>query len=379
MSRIGVILLGFSSVRSDGEGYEAYPSRWATVLDCDMAAMFLDTFLDSESDWYRRESTRLLANGGRLVLICGESPGVGLQSSFGKWLQAYAKFMLLESGVPLTVKCLEPELRPLLENDLAYNQLGFGEWNYLAMAQEDPEVRVAGRLHVDRGEVIVLPFGLPPHGFKEALALIRALPPLDDYPSYLDDLSVGDENALRVEREHLQDRLIEIESELERARKLKRILYVGHHDLEVLVADFLSSELDIPARHVRGVGEDFWLTLDQTDWAIGEVKSSANGNVDKEAVGQLLTHRKERAKPVDFPALLVANTFYKRRALKEREEGIHPDVARRGKEDHILIVRTIDLFRMRNQSKLQTAFLEALRAGGGWFRVGPDLKGTLLP
>jgi hypothetical protein len=124
----------------------------------------------------------------------------------------------------------------------------------------------------------------------------------------------------------------------------------------------------------------FWLTHDQTDWAIGEIKSSSNGNVDKEALGQLWAHRKGHAKPEDFPALLVANTFYKRQTLREREEGIHPDVARRGREDHILVVRTMDLFRMRGQPHLTKAFLAALEAAtGGWFRVDSGLKGTLVP
>ncbi len=287
--------------------------------------------------------------------------------------------MVFQAGSPLTIKCIASELRPVLENDLAYNQLGPGDWHPLAFAQGDPGLGVAGRVRVDRGEVVVLPFGLLPHGVDKALALVRSVPPADDYPAYLDGLTVGDETGLRAERERLEVRLVELESKLERSRTLKRILYVGHHDLELLVVEFLNRELDIPARHVPGILEDFWLTDDQTDWAIGEVKSSSNGNVDKDAIAQLWTHRKEGGKPEGFPALLVANTFYKRQTLKEREEGVHPDVVRRGREDHILILRTVDLFRMMGQPDVRNAFLDGLRTRGGWFRVDQDLNGTLLP
>jgi hypothetical protein len=379
MLKPSVIVLGFTNHHVEEDAVNSYPYSHDPRLDASTVVMLLDDFPEAHTDWYRRECTRFLADGGQLVLLCKGEPSPGLLTGFGRWLQSYGRFGLFQSGGAWTIKCLVSELRPILENDLAYNHLGPGEWEYLAFAHEDSNVRVAGRIRVDRGEVVALPYGLRRSGVEEALALIRAIPEREEYPLYLDDLVVGVEPALRTERDQLESRLIELESELNRARMLKRILYVGHTDLEALVVEFLKSELDIPARHVPGVGEDFWLTQGEIDWAIGEVKSSSNGNVDKDSIAQLWSHRKDRGKPEDFPALLVANTFYKRQALKDREEQIHPDVAKRAKEDHIVVIRTLDLFRMRGQPSSREAFLECLRTGGGWFRIHPDLTWELLP
>jgi hypothetical protein len=184
---------------------------------------------------------------------------------------------------------------------------------------------------------------------------------------------------MRAELASMRERTRQLEADLDAVRRLKRILYVGKLDLEVAVVDFLTSELRIPARHVPGIAEDFWLTEDDHDWAIGEVKSYETGNVDKGAVGQLWTHRREAGHADDFPALLIANTYYKRSSVKERDEAIHPDVARRASEDNVLIARTLDLFRMRQSPQARDTFLETLRQRGGWFRVDSNLVGKMSP
>ena len=83
-------------------------------------------------------------------------------------------------------------------------------------------------------------------------------------------------------------------------------------------------------------------------------------------------------KPDDFPALLVINTFYGSRSLQERDQAIPDDVRRRAVEDNILIVRTLDLIRLRQKELSGFAgikeFLESVRGGGGWYEVNDALS-----
>lgn len=348
-------------------------------LDSPVAGFLIDS-ATAEGDWWRKECTKLLAGGGRLVVLCGRNPGSGLQTEFGQWLLKQFGISVHQAGGPLTIKCLTPALQRLLENDLAYNYFGeSADVKRLAVAAESDGMTVAAITDVGRGQVAVLPVGITHNTIEHFAALVEAIPPAEDYPDYLDALEVPGEEQLRVELAVLRERKTQLEAELEAVRGLKRILYVGKFDLEGAVVDFLTAQLRIPARHVSGIAEDFWLTEDDHDWAIGEVKSYETGNVDKGAVGQLWTHRREAGRREDFPALLIANTHYKRSSLKEREEDIHPDVARRAREDHVLVARTLDLFRMRQSPQARDAFLETLRHRGGWFRVGPDLSGKVSP
>jgi hypothetical protein len=374
MDKIILVGVGGGPAAFEQGGATLVPFANRRVLDSPVVGVLIDRALE-EGDWWRKECTRLLARGGRLVILCGTNPGQGLQTDFGQWLMRRSKMAIQQAGGPFTVRTLVPELRRLIENDLAYSFIGTSDVDVklLAVAHEDSNTILAAITDVDRGQVVVLPVGINDNSVQHVETLVRAIPPIENYPEYLNAFLLPEEGEARSELDTLRIRQLSLEEKLQDARRLKRILYVGKLDLELEVVNFLDVELGIPARHTPGVAEDFWLVDSETDWAIGEVKSYEVSNVDKGAVGQLWTHRREAQQPESFPALLVANTFYKRQSAEGREEGIHPGVARRGKEDNILIVRTLDLFRMRWSTEVRKAFLEALRQEGGWFRVDSDL------
>jgi hypothetical protein len=191
--------------------------------------------------------------------------------------------------------------------------------------------------------------------------------------------SFSNEPALRDELTKIDSRQAEIEAELDRVRALKQILYLKDKPLETEVVRFLSEELSIPARHAGGTDEDFWLVdSDDGDWAIGEVKASASGSVDRQQIGKLDGHRKEAGRPDDFPALLVANTVHKRQTIEGRDEPIAPDIVKRATTDHVLVVRTLDLFRLKQLEvrghRATDRLVEAIRGGGGWFEVDANLS-----
>jgi hypothetical protein len=100
--------------------------------------------------------------------------------------------------------------------------------------------------------------------------------------------------------------------------------------------------------------------------------------VTKQQIAELLVRRARAGKDEGAPALLVANTFDQAKSLEERDQAVPADVAKRAVEDHVLVMRTIDLFRLQQRAAtgLPTAepVTEALRGSGGWLEVDPSLN-----
>ena len=206
---------------------------------------------------------------------------------------------------------------------------------------------------------------------------MRTMPGTDEYPSYLDALEIGEERALRAKIERLQSELHSLLQALENARRGKRILYLGGRDLEAEVVRFMAEDLHFSLRRVDGPGGGFWVG-DGTEAAFGFVETSEAGSVTKEHLAELMVHRSRAGRDESTPALLVVNTHRGARTLEERDAPVPPDVARRAAEDHIVVMRTIDLYRL--QQRAANGFpaveqvTEALGGPGGWFEVDASLN-----
>jgi hypothetical protein len=204
------------------------------------------------------------------------------------------------------------------------------------------------------------------------------MPQSQDYPSYLDAIELGEERSIRVRIDELRGELQNLTKALEHARRAKRILWVTGKELEGEVVRFLK-DLQLQARAFDGDGDGFWLSDGSTpDWCIGEARGTNGGNVTKQQIAELMVRRARAGKEEGAPALLVANTFDQAKSLEERDQPIPAEVARRAVEDHVLVMRTIDLFRLqqRGATGLPTAepVTEALRGPGGWLEVDPSLN-----
>jgi hypothetical protein len=118
-----------------------------------------------------------------------------------------------------------------------------------------------------------------------------AVSQVEQYPTYLDALEVGDERSIRRRIDDLQAELQTLATALEDARRGKRILYLTGSDLEREVVRFLQDELGLNAR-VSNEGAGFWLAAATgEDWGIGAVHSSEAGNVAKEHLADLMIRR----------------------------------------------------------------------------------------
>lgn len=198
-----------------------------------------------------------------------------------------------------------------------------------------------------------------------------------------------DASALDPSEQQIYLRITELEGEIDRlktqledSRKAKQILFLTGGALRDEVVKFFTAGLDMTASASEQTKEGFWLIAEALgeSWGFGEVRDSV-GNVSREMLARTMINRHDSGKPDDFPAILVVNTFNETAELEERDLAPPADMIKRANEDHILLVRTLDLLRLRQKEQAGFAgmkeFQDALRGGGGWFEVNTSLASKL--
>jgi hypothetical protein len=206
----------------------------------------------------------------------------------------------------------------------------------------------------------------------------------EEFPSYLEEMEVGDERSLRARIDALTAEVATLTRALDDARRGKRILLVVGEELTNEVVRFLHEDLglDVTRKGNAKEGEELWLPdADGRPWASIQVTWSDDGNVSKQDVAQAMLRRVRAGKDEDTPVLMVVNTYRNSQALSERDTPVSPDVARRGAEDHILVVRTIDLVRLGQRAgngfPAAEQLRDALSSGGGWLEVDTSMTATV--
>jgi hypothetical protein len=204
------------------------------------------------------------------------------------------------------------------------------------------------------------------------------MPQSPEYPAYLDAIELGEERTIRARIDELKAELQNLTKSLDHARRAKRILWVSGKDLEAEVVRFLG-DMRIQARPSDIAGEGFWVSDGATpDWCIGEVRGANGGNATKQQIAELMVRRAKWGKDESSPALLVVNTYEDGKNLEARDQPVPTDVSRRAVEDHVVVMRTIDLFRLHQRAStglpVAEQLIEALKAGGGWLEVDPALN-----
>jgi len=194
----------------------------------------------------------------------------------------------------------------------------------------------------------------------------------------IDAFATEGEAAVRDRIKELETEIDRLKASLEDAQKAKQILFLTGDPLTKEVVHFFTDMLSSPAQQADGPG-DFWLVADAVGeaWCFGEVQESETGNVTREHLARIMIDRGDAGKSDDFPALLVVNTYCTKETTGERDLPVPEDVRRRAAEDNILVVRTLDLVRLRQKDLSGfpgiKEFLEAVRAGGGWYEVNDAL------
>jgi len=206
---------------------------------------------------------------------------------------------------------------------------------------------------------------------------------IEEYPSYLDDMEVGDEKTIRARIDALAAEIASLQRTLDDARRAKKILLVEGEELADEVVRFLHEDLglDVTRKASGADGVEVWLPdAEGRPWALVLSVASDAGNVTKNDVAQAMLRRSRLGNEDETPLLLVANTYRQSHALSERDTPIPPEIVRRCAEDRILVTRTMDLVRLGQRSMngfpAAQQFRDALASGGGWLEVDPSLTAT---
>lgn len=191
------------------------------------------------------------------------------------------------------------------------------------------------------------------------------------------------EAQIRERIAELEVEIVRLKESLEETRKAKQILHLTEGALRDELTRFFTLGLDMPTGASEQSKEGFWMIAEALgeEWCFGEARDSAGGNVTREMVARVMINRHDAGKQDDFPALLVVNAFCEKDDMAERDQPVPAEICRRAAEDHILVVRTLDLVRLRQKEQAGFAgindFQEALRSGGGWYEVNTSLAHKL--
>lgn len=348
--------------------------------------ILLDSEPDSQEFINRRriEILAVLRSGGTVVAFLGPRGRSIAASAFGTWLRGQANFSFISADGIWDIRSLEGSLQDYFQKQVAHAALHSipSEARPLAEAMNpggDSPGPVSFSSDVERGRLVFAPVRSTEGADAAAVDFVASLPLRAEYPEYLDALDVG-EGDLHGRRAHLVQELNALEAEIEAARKVKRILYEAGTDLELVVVRYFEDELHVPAEHVPGNREDFWLLEPSSGerWCVGEVKGKERGNVARSHLDDLDAHRDEAGLDESFAALLVANTFHRAQSLGERDQPVHTDICARAHRDALWIVRTLDLVRLRTRERTTPGavddFVKAIRNGGGWYEVTAGLQ-----
>jgi hypothetical protein len=383
-----VLMLGFGPMTGDWIDEETGRAFTQHPIDSNERAVAATTVIvwlaglpqDQASIGRRKTDIRqAAARGARLILCVGEQSIQAIKTELGTWL-LNALGVSIRHIQQSELKSRVPQLTSYFRNHVTHLALeGPADASVLADVVDSsytPIAPAAIRFRFERADIVIVPVSEDP--WKDALEFEALLPRGQEYPSYLDELEVADEERLLAERKQHMEALALLDEQLRDARATKQILYFTDMDLQSEVVRFLRESLGLNARDVPGNHEDFRLSDGAgSDWCIGEVKGPGKENVSRPDVGKLVAHRGDADLPDNFPGLLVANTFHRGQSLAERDQSVHPDVTRWAAQAHVMIVRTLDLVRLKilsNASPRAIAEFEAaIRSGGGWYEVTDQL------
>lgn len=124
--------------------------------------------------------------------------------------------------------------------------------------------------------------------------------------------------------------------------------------------------------------EDFWIVNnDHLELAMCECKGKDN-DLTRADINMLDTHREARKRKENFPAILLVNSFNKANTLKEKDMPIASNVIEHAVKNNILVLRTLDLFRLLDLYQRKTVttkeILNKFTSFNGWMKVNTNIS-----
>jgi hypothetical protein len=341
-----------------------------------------------ELDKRTKEALTLIGHGG-IVCILLTDPFIDLDddrdfsgTDLSKRLLAGLHRTQFDTRMPM-VKSKVSELRRFFEiYGAAWNSLsprsGDKTFKTLASVREHP-VSVVGRRRV---------FAIPsliPKSTAEAVEeyftmLADGVVPLwehlkEDLPDWANEYQFPDEATMLATKQKLSGEISEIEMQLKRLERLKRVLVLQGEPLVEAVMEVFEATLPLKPKREEAFREDLVLVDSAgSTVALAEVKGVSRG-VTREHVNQADNHRERNGMSPDFPSLLIVNTNMKNSmAIADKDQRVAVEQIQHAARNNVLVLRTLDLLNLASlhlSKKLNSEIVVALLTGSrGWLRVG---------
>lgn len=190
-------------------------------------------------------------------------------------------------------------------------------------------------------------------------------------PEYIREFHFKDETPLVAERHEIEGRLRDIDKVIEEFGAKKDIIGLEEEALHKRVPEWLRENLKLSVQDLHGDNkEDFYITDGKENRiAIGEIKSCSQ-NVKREHITKLRLHRETAGLADDFPSILIVNNFTSAENLKEKDQRVNGLECRKAVQDHVLIIRTLDLVRILDlPAERKEEAKQAMLTATGWLKV----------
>jgi hypothetical protein len=209
--------------------------------------------------------------------------------------------------------------------------------------------------------------------FFNALAKpLASLPFARQPPQWIEsEIKLPGEKEVEGKITDLNSQLSRFMEEEEEFSKTKSILHLEGIRLENLVRNLFRS-MGYSVEQSSKFSEDFMIVDPQKKpIVLCEVKSSSK-NVKEKHLVDVERHKLENDLTLDFPSVLIVNSFVGASSLREKNCAVPPKIVGQVKNGHVVIVRTLDLlwaFAGLKQGTLTKDGLLGLFRQSGWLRV----------
>ena len=182
------------------------------------------------------------------------------------------------------------------------------------------------------------------------------------------------EKKLRQDLSDVEQQKRQLSERLTQYDERKLILRLKGDALADELCKWFEEHLGIRTERVEEYKEDFWILGDAEERvAICEAKG-LEANVKRQHITQAELHRDERELPDDFPTLLMVNSFAGAETVEEKDrQRVSPQECASATRKHVLIIRTLDLVRLLDQTErgliTSNKVRELLLTESGWLKV----------
>ena len=366
-------------------------AKWKQSSDYSVSENYLTDVQNDELRKRVKQLQQLLKNGGFVCFLMGKMRynDFDLSKYVISWFPSSYYNAIADNEF---VKANYDELKKYIDNygvaKTTFSHHGDIDFKVLASTENyDGNVGVC----FER-QIFFLPCHAPDRKEEDVVELFKTLVPSlvslfkkinQELPDWISNYKFKLEEELISERKELHEKLSSITERLITFEKYKQVIAYSGEPLRTSISFLLSEGFGFSINMDDDLKEDLKIMSSERDpqknkvLALIEVKG-VNGNVDREAVNQVDSHRERGGYKSSMAGILIANTFIKTaNSIKAKDKPVNAEQVQHAYRNNVLIIRTIDLIRALNLCLVDkdaiSKFKQHLFSDCGWLEVKDDV------